>query len=46
MEVDLTPFIENLDGISYLSDVMDDVKEAVEGIDPEDAVQGCRLRPA
>ena len=37
MEVDLTPFVENIDGISYLQDVMDDVKEAIADLDPKDA---------
>jgi hypothetical protein len=39
MEVDFTPFVENLEGITYLSDVIDDVKEAVEGMDPKDAAK-------
>lgn len=37
--IDLEPFIEHLEGISYLSDVMDDLKEAVEGLDPDKALQ-------
>jgi hypothetical protein len=39
MPIDLSPFVENLDGISYLSDVIDDVKEAVTDLDPEKAIQ-------
>jgi hypothetical protein len=37
MEVDLTPFVENLDGISYLGEQLDEVKSAVEDTDPKDA---------
>lgn len=37
--IDLDPFIENLEGISYLSDVMNDVLEATDKQDPEDAVK-------
>lgn len=36
--IDLDPFVDNLEGISYLSDVMDDLKEAIDGLDPDKAV--------
>jgi hypothetical protein len=37
MDVDFSEFVENLDGISYLSDQLDDLKEAIEGLDPQEA---------
>jgi hypothetical protein len=39
MEVDPTPFLENLEGISYLSDVMDDLVETVKDLEPDEAVK-------
>lgn len=39
MEIDLSPFIENIDGISYLGDDLEKVKEAVEDLDPEDVLK-------
>lgn len=39
IDVDFTPFIENLRGITYLSDQMDDLVEAVDGLDPKEAAK-------
>ena len=39
MEVDFDPFVEHLDGISYLGDKLEEIKEAVEGLDPADAAK-------
>jgi hypothetical protein len=39
MAVDFTPFVENLDGITYLSDQMDELTAAVEGLDPLEAAR-------
>jgi hypothetical protein len=37
--IDRSPFVENIDGISYIQDVIDDVKEAIEGLDDEAALK-------
>lgn len=39
IDVDFTPFVENITGITYLSDQMDDIVEAIEGMDPKDAAR-------
>lgn len=36
--IDRAPFIEHLEGISYLSDVMDDLKTGVDGLDDDAAL--------
>ncbi len=39
MEVDFAPFIENLEGITYLSDQMEQLLKDVDGLDPKDAAK-------
>lgn len=39
MPVDLNPFMENITGITYLQDTMDDVVEAIDGLDPDEAAK-------
>jgi len=38
MEIDLDPFIDNIEGISYLGDELEGVKDAISELDPKDAV--------
>lgn len=37
--IDRSPFVENIDGISYIADVLDDVKEAIDGLDDDAALK-------